>query len=110
MGIENRDYKGVLFACLLGGSVGLPWLFSYSYSLGYDLTLWIYNGWYIKETLLNGVLPNWSHLSASGQPFFKMSGLADGVLVAIFMAIFGVFRGGSSLYVCPVCLGCRRLL
>ena len=93
MSIVNRDLKGVLAASLLGGVVGLPWLFSYSYSLGYDLTLWIYNGWYIKETLLNGVVPNWSYLSASGQPFFKMSGLADGVLVALFMAVFGVFKG-----------------
>ena len=91
--IESRDLKGVVAASLLGGVVGLPWLFSYSYSLGYDLTLWIYNGWYIKETLLNGVVPNWSYLSASGQPFFKMSGLADGVLVALFMAVFGVFKG-----------------
>ena len=91
--IEDRDLKGVVAASLLGGVVGLPWLFSYSYSLGYDLTLWIYNGWYIKETLLNGVVPNWSYLSASGQPFFKMSGLADGVLVALFMAVFGVFKG-----------------
>lgn len=93
MSIVNRDLKGMVAASLLGGVVGLPWLFSYSYSLGYDLTLWIYNGWYIKETLLNGVVPNWSYLSASGQPFFKMSGLADGVLVALFMAVFGVFKG-----------------
>ena len=28
-----------------------------------------------------------------GSLFFKMSGLVDGVLVALFMAIFGVFKG-----------------
>lgn len=97
MSMVNRDLKGVMAASFLGGLVGLPWLFSYSYSLGYDLTLWIYNGWFIKETLLNGVVPNWSYLSASGQPFFKMSGLADGVLVALFMAVFGVFKGVQVL-------------
>ena len=91
--IENRDLKGAVASSFLGGMIGLPWLFSYSYSLGYDLTLWIYNGWYIKGTLLNRVLPNWSYLSASGQPFFKMSGLSDGVLVALFMEVFGVFKG-----------------
>ena len=93
--------KGAVAASLLGVSVGLPWLFSYSYSLGYDLTLWIYNGWYIKETLLNGVIPNWSNLSASGQPFFKMSGLADGVLVAVFMEIFGL-SSGVQIFMCAL--------
>lgn len=91
--IGNLEFKGMVAASLLGGLVGLPWLFSYSYSLGHDLPLWIYNGWYTKETLLNGVVPNWSYMSASGQPFFKMSGLVDGVLSALFMEVFGVFKG-----------------
>ena len=98
---NDRSFKGAVAAFLLGVLVGLPWLFSYSYSLGYDLTLWVYNGWYIKETLLSGVIPNWSNLSASGQPFFKMSGLADGVLVAIFMEIFGVFEG-IQVFMCAL--------
>lgn len=94
-----RDKRGEVYACFLGLVVGLQWLWSYSYSLGYDLTLWIYNSWFLKNSLLGGALPNWSFLSASGQPFFKMSGLIDGVLLAAFMGLWGTFEG-VQLFMC----------
>ncbi len=89
----DRDLLGQLMAGLFGLMLGVHWLFSYSYSRGYDLSLWVYNGWLLKNTLFEGAIPNWSSFAASGQPFFKISGLSDGILVAVAMRIFGDFMG-----------------
>ncbi len=117
----NRDVIGQTIAGLFGLLLGVHWLASYSYSLGYDLPLWVYNGWFLKNALFEGSIPNWSFLAASGQPFFKISGLSDGVLVAVAMRIFGDYFGVQvvmcALYVIAavgfftlarVFIGCRH--
>jgi hypothetical protein len=77
----------------LGAIAALPWLHGFSFSRGYDLFLWVYNGWYLNRSLYAGSLPNWSDYGACGQPFFKIAGLADGALLAVLMGAVGVFEG-----------------
>ena len=76
-----------------GFIAALPWLIQYSYSRGYDLFLWIYNAWYFKRAVANFTIPNWSYFAAAGQPFFKIGGLSDCVVLALLSWIFGTFGG-----------------
>ena len=93
MSIERRnlDIAGGGGSVLLGVVAALPWLHGFSFSRGYDLFLWVYNGWYLNRSLYSGSLPNWSVYGACGQPFFKIAGLADGLLLAALMGAVGVF-------------------
>ena len=95
MSIERRnlDIAGGGGSILLGVVAALPWLHGFSFSRGYDLFLWVYNGWYLNSSLDSGSLPNWSVYGACGQPFFKIAGLADGLLLAVLMGVVGVFEG-----------------
>jgi len=90
---RNLDIAGGGGSVLLGVVAALPWLHGFSFSRGYDLFLWVYNGWYLNRSLYSGGLPNWSIYGACGQPFFKIAGLADGVLLATLMGAVGVFEG-----------------
>lgn len=95
MSIERRniDIAGGGGSALLGVIAALPWLHGFSFSRGYDLFLWVYNGWYLNRSLYSGSLPNWSVYGACGQPFFKIAGIADGFLLAALMGVVGIFEG-----------------
>ncbi len=82
----------------LGLVAALPWLLSYSYSRGYDFFLWIYNAWFLGESLRLLDLPNWSQYAAAGQPYFKIAGLPDAFLLGTAMLLTGTF-GGIKIYV-----------
>ncbi|MBN98111.1 MAG: hypothetical protein CME16_02505 [Gemmatimonadetes bacterium] len=92
---RNAAFIGALF---FGFIAALPWLVHYSYSRGYDLFLWVYNAWYFKKSIADLSLPNWSYFSASGQPFFKIGGLSDSVVLALLTAGLGTF-GGMKAFV-----------
>ncbi|MBI4489895.1 MAG: hypothetical protein HY694_12480 [Deltaproteobacteria bacterium] len=85
--------KAAVAVVALASLAGLPWGISFSYSRGYDLFLWIYNAWVLKANLAHFHIPNWSSFAAAGQPFFKIAGLADGVLLSGFMGLGGTFAG-----------------
>lgn len=93
-------WKGDAASGLLGAVAALPWLQGFSYSRGYDLSLWIYNAWYLNGALSKGALPNWSHYAACGQPFFKIAGLADSAVLAGLMGLWGVFGGIQAFVLC----------
>lgn len=89
----HRDRAGYVASALLGVVAAVPWLYSFSYSRGYDLFLWIYNAWHLKESLGGGTLPNWSAYGACGQPFYKIAGLSDGAVLAGLMGLWGTSAG-----------------
>ena len=92
---QNIPFIGALF---FGFIAALPWLVHYSYSRGYDLFLWVYNAWYFRQAIADLNLPNWSYFSAAGQPFFKIGGLSDSVVLAALTAGLGTF-GGMKAFV-----------
>ncbi len=85
-------------AVLCGAAASLPWLLGYAYSRGYDLFLWVYNAWFLRQSIATGHFPNWSPFSGSGQPFFKIAALSDGLLLAGLSAVLGTW-GGVKAYV-----------
>ncbi|MEE3257573.1 MAG: hypothetical protein VX293_00030, partial [Candidatus Latescibacterota bacterium] len=78
--------------------MALPWMWGMSYSRGYDFFLWVYNAWYLGESIGWGDLPNWSPYAACGQPFYKVAGLSDSAMLASLMQAAGVF-GGLRIFV-----------
>lgn len=95
--IQNRlPFIGALG---FGFIAGVPWLLQYSYSRGYDLFLWIYNAWYFRQVVADFRIPNWSHFSAVGQPFFKIGGLSDCVILALLSVVCGTFGGVKAFVV-----------
>ena len=94
--MKNRTALLCALAC--GIVAGLPWVVRVTYSRGYDFFLWIYNAWYFRMSVLGFEFPDWSHYAAAGQPFFKVSGLSDCVLLAILSTLFGPW-GGAKVFV-----------
>ena len=103
---------GLLVAGGFGLLASVAWLAGHSYSRGYDFFLWIYNAWYLVNVGDGWALPNWSSYSAAGQPFFKMAGLSDGVVLALLTWLVGPFAAAklfvAAFYVIAA-TGCRQL-
>ena len=101
------------YAVLIGALAGAPWLFHASYSRGYDYFLWLYNAHILLDNLLRGHWPNWTAVSATGSPLFKMGGLTDALIFSIFTGTLG-YDLGPRIYVfviyCVSALGIYRLV
>ncbi|MBM3279380.1 MAG: hypothetical protein FJY95_15070 [Candidatus Handelsmanbacteria bacterium] len=64
------------------------WLVGLCYSRGYDFFLWVHNAWLAREGIAGGVWPAWTLSAGAGQPVFKISGIADALVLGALGALF----------------------
>lgn len=87
--IVNTRAKYLLAVLLLSGLAASYWLVGLCYSRGYDFFLWVYNAWVARQQLSAGGWPAWTMYAAAGQPVFKISGVADALVLGSLSGLFG---------------------